>query len=104
EVTLPDLFADNAPITLPLDPQRSAIENAERYYDKARRTRQAREHAEERMLAAEQQVEQTSALLDRLRAIDRYQDLEAFKKAEAEALAPFISEQAGGQTRLPFRR
>ena len=104
EVTLPDLFADNAPITIPLDPQRSAIENAERYYDKARRTRQAREHAEERMLAAEQQVEQTRALLDRLRAINHYQDLEAFKKAEAEALAPFISEQAGGQARLPFRR
>ncbi|HMB92273.1 MAG TPA: NFACT RNA binding domain-containing protein [Rhodothermales bacterium] len=104
EVTLPDLFADNAPITIPLESQRTAVENAERYYDKARRTRQAREHAEERVLAAEQQAEQAKALLDELHAIDRYKDLEAFKKAKANALAPFISEQAGGQARLPFRR
>ncbi|MDX1548797.1 MAG: NFACT family protein, partial [Rhodothermales bacterium] len=44
-VTLPDLFAEGAPATIPLDPARSAVENAQRYYDKARRTRQAREHA-----------------------------------------------------------
>lgn len=104
DVTLPDLFADNAPITIPLDPQRSAVENAERYYDKARRTRQAREHAEGRILTAEQQAQKAKALLDELRGIDHYKDLEAFIKAKGDALAPFISEQAGGRARLPFRR
>ena len=104
EASLPDLFADNTPITIPLDPALNAVENAQRYYDKARRTRQARAHAEARLLDAEQQAEQAAALLERLRRIDSYSALTAFKKNEAEALARFVSGPAGGAERLPFRR
>ncbi|MFQ5572416.1 MAG: NFACT family protein [Rhodothermales bacterium] len=104
EVILPDLFADNAPITIPLDPALTAVENAERYYDKARRTRQARERAEERVLDAEQQAAKAAALLERLRALDSYKAVEAFRKAEAETLAEFIKGEVGGRQRIPFRR
>jgi len=104
EVTLPDLFADNALVTIPLDPALRAVENAQRYYDKARRTRQARRHAETRLLEAEQQVAQAAGLLERLRRIESYAELTKFKKAEAEALAVFVSGSAGGPERLPFRR
>lgn len=104
QASLPDLFADNALVTIPLDPALSAVENAERYYDKARRTRQARAHAEARLLDAEQQAPQAAALLERLRRVDSYPALTAFKKAEADALAAFVSGTAGGPERLPFRR
>ena len=38
-ITLPDILGDGAPVEIPLDPAKTAIENAERYYDKARKTR-----------------------------------------------------------------
>ena len=104
EVTLPDLFADNTSVTIPLDPALSAVENAERFYHKARRTRQAREHAEARLLDAEGRAEQAGALLEKLRAIDTYAALKAFKKAEAAALAAFVQGPASDAQRLPFRR
>ncbi len=104
EVSLPDLFATGVLVTIPLDPALRAVENAQRYYDKARRTRQARAHAEARLLEAEQQAVQAAALLESLRRIDSYQDLTTFKKAEAQALTAFVSGAAGGTERLPFRR
>ncbi len=104
EVTLPDLFADNTPITIPLDPMQSAVENAERFYAKARRTRQAREHAEARLLDAEQRAEHAGALLSRLRAVDTYAALKQFKKDEAAALASFVQTAADTANRIPFRR
>ena len=104
EASLPDLFADHALVTIPLDPAQSAVENAQRYYAKARRTRQARAHAEARLLDAEQQAAQAADLLERLRRIESYSDLTTFKKAEAKALAAFVSGPAGGPERLPFRR
>ena len=101
---LPDLFAGGAPADVPLDPALSAIENAQRYYDKARRTRQARTHAETRMLETERQAQEAGRLLEALRQIERYDELERFKKAERDRLRPFLSEQTGDAERLPFRR
>ena len=104
EVTLPDLFADNVPVTIPLDPALNAVENAERFYQKARRTRQAREHAEARLLDAEARAEEAAALLEKLHAADTVAALKDFKKTEAEALAGFVQGPAGAAPRLPFRR
>jgi predicted ribosome quality control (RQC) complex YloA/Tae2 family protein len=104
EVTLPDLFEPGTSATIPLDPALTAVENAERYYDKARRTRQARAYAEERLLAAEQQTQQAADLLQRLRAITSYNELETFKKAEAAALSALLPGPSQAGDRLPFRR
>ncbi len=103
-VTLPDLFAGGTPVTIPLDPAKSAVENAQRYYEKARRTRGARAHAEERMAEAERRAEEAEALLERLRRIDTYADLERFKKREAGRLAPFLAPEARPEGGVPFRR
>ena len=102
--TLPDLFANGAPTDVPLDPALGAIENAQRYYDKARRTRQARAHAESRMVETEARAEEAGRLLGELRRIERYDEVERFKKAERARLLPFLSEQADDAERLPFRR
>ncbi|GIV60786.1 MAG: hypothetical protein KatS3mg043_1875 [Rhodothermaceae bacterium] len=103
-VTLPDLFAGGTPVTIPLDPARNAVENAQRYYEKARRTRQARLHAEERMAEAERRAAEAGALLGRLRRLQTYADVERFKKEEAARLARFLSPGQQEADYFPFRR
>lgn len=103
-VTVSDLFAGGAPVAIPLDPARSAVENAQRYYAKARQTRQARAHAEHRMVEAERRAAVAEELLVRLRTLTTHADVERFKKAEAGRLAPFLNQPTQGQAHVPFRR
>ena len=107
EITLPDLFAEapEAPaVTIPLDPKRTGVENAERYYAKARQTRQAREHAERRLDEMVTKADEAAALLEELRGLERAADVETFRKDEAARLAPFVASSAADVDRVPFRR
>jgi predicted ribosome quality control (RQC) complex YloA/Tae2 family protein len=103
-VELPDLFAAGEATTIPLDPLLDAVGNAQRYYDKARTTRQARAHAEERLVASEQRSEEAAALLETLRGLATVRDVERFKKEEAERLAKYLGQRADTEDRIPFRR
>lgn len=103
-IDLPDILTDGATVTIPLDPARSAIENAERYYAKARQTRASRQHAEARWESVHTEAEAAGALLERLRTIDRYDDLQTFLDAEKPVLARFTRPEAVGEERLPYRR
>lgn len=104
-VVLPDIVSGTGePTEIPLDPALSAVENAERLYDKARRTRRAREEAESRWAEVQAEAEAAGALLGRLRALDRVADLEAFLDAEADALAPHLGQRAESGPAEPFRR
>ena len=105
EISLPDLFAAGEPVTIPLDPSLSAVENAEQFYERARRTRQSREHAERRLVETEQRAIEAEALLGRLREINTLTELETFRKAEAERLLRFGGGNARAETaQIPFRR
>ncbi len=105
EVTLPDLFTEEArPVTIALDPARTAVENAERCYDRARRTRRSREEAERRLVEVEERAEEAEALLRALQEIQTLSDLKAFRKQEAVRLAPFAAGRDAETERLPFRR
>jgi predicted ribosome quality control (RQC) complex YloA/Tae2 family protein len=104
EIVLPDLLDEGRPVAIPLDPALSAIDNAERLYRKARQARGARRHAEARWEGVQAEAEAAGALLDRLRALTRYDDLQAFLKEEAGALARFTRPEAVGEERLPYRR
>ena len=104
-VTLPDLIAGtDEPITVPLDPARTAVENAERLYDKARRTRGAREAAEARWGSVQADADAAAALLAELRAVDRVPDLQAFLDTHAGALGAALRPEATGGASEPFRR
>ena len=104
-VTLPDIVGGaGEPVEVPLDPALSAVENAERYYDKARRTRRARDEAEGRWADVQAEADASGALLDRLGALDRVADLEAFLADEADALAAFVGRGGGEEAAEPFRR
>jgi predicted ribosome quality control (RQC) complex YloA/Tae2 family protein len=104
EITLPDILGSGEPITIPLDEALTGIENAERYYDKARRTRKARVHAEKRWEGVQSDAEAVASLLARLRVLDTLPDLDAFIDDEKAALDAFVGGGGGDEKREPFRR
>ena len=104
-VTLPDIVGGaGEPVEVPLDPALSAVANAERYYDKARRTRRARDEAEGRWADVQAEADASADLLGRLAALDRVAGLEAFLADEADALAAFVGRGGGEAPVEPFRR
>lgn len=107
-VELPDLFvdntADNTMVTIPLDPALSAVENAQHYYEKARKTRQARVHAEERLSVTEQRQIEAATLLEMLQQQQTRSDVEKFEKTNKDKLALFLGHQTSNQPQIPFRR
>ena len=104
EITLPDILGDGGDVTIRLDPAKSAIENAQHYYEKARRTREARKHAERRWQEIQAEAHEAEELLDQLRALEGYSELETFLSSRKNELAPFVSLEAAGEERLPYRR
>ncbi len=104
EVTLPDLFEDGESVTIPLDPAKSPVENAQHYYERARRTRRSREEAEQRLVETEEKADEAAELLEALQSIDTLSDLKKFRKREEERLAPFIGQGDEDIERFPFRR
>ncbi|WP_420455305.1 NFACT family protein [Rubrivirga sp.] len=103
-ITLDDILGDGSPVEIPLDPARSAVENAERYYDKARRTRKARASAEARWAKVQQDAEAAADLLARVRATTTVAELRALKEDEAEALARVLGARGDDGPVEPFRR
>jgi predicted ribosome quality control (RQC) complex YloA/Tae2 family protein len=104
EVALPDLFADGTPVTIPLKPGLSPIENAQRYYQRARRTRRSRQEAERRLDETRDRVEQAEQLLDALRAIDTLDGIKQFRAEHETALASFVDRDDADVDRFPYRR
>ena len=104
DVTLPDLFEEGAPVTIPLDPAKSAIENAEHYYRRARRTRRSREEAEARLDETLERAEQAEQLLEDLRAIDTLDGIKRFRKERESDLAAFVERDDADVESLPYRR
>lgn len=106
EIEVPDLFSEGQPVTIPLDPSLSPVENARQYYDRARRTRQSRAHAEDRLLEAEERARLAGLLLEKLESISSFNELEQFRKEllSREDTARFIRTERGEETRFPFRR
>lgn len=103
-IELPDILGDGEPVAIPLDTARTGIENAERYYAKARRTRAARAHAEARWEDAHARAEHAAALLDGLHATERLPELDAFLSEHGDAVEAFLGSASGEEERLPYRR
>jgi len=104
EVTLPDLFEDGGPVTIDLDPARSAVENAEHYYQRARRTRRSRAEAENRLDDTLAKAERAEQLLNELQSIDTLKGIKRFRKEKQKALAPFVDQGEADVDRFPYRR
>jgi len=104
-LTLPDILSGTSePVEIPLDPALSAIENAERFYDKARRTRRARETAESRWESVQADADATVELLERLRQLEKVPELRDFLEAEKSAIARWTGGRGRSDAAEPFRR
>ena len=108
ELELPDILAEGdahgRPVAIPLDPARSAVENAERYYDRARRAREARRHAEGRWETVQAAADEAADLLARLRAQPDVAALRQFLADEAAAIERHAGTGQDTDDRLPYRR
>ncbi len=104
EAHLVDLFSDGKAIIVPLDPALSAVENAEKYYDRARRTRRSREEAEHRLVETQRRAEEAERLREALRDVHRLRKIRAFRKDHADELARFMPDESSPMDRVPFRR
>ena len=104
-VVLADIVGGTGePVEVPLDPARTAVENAERYYDKARRTRRARETAEARWEEAQADADAAADLLGRVCATTGLGELREVQEADADALAALLGQKGEAGPVEPFHR
>ncbi|MBO6574148.1 MAG: DUF814 domain-containing protein [Rhodothermales bacterium] len=101
QVALADLFGAGETVTIPLDPALSGLENANRYYDRARRSRRAREEAERRLAAAEARASATGSMLSELQDVEDLKGLRAFEKRHADHLPSRRDKSAASD--VPYR-
>jgi predicted ribosome quality control (RQC) complex YloA/Tae2 family protein len=104
EVVLPDILSDGEPVPIPMDPALTGIENAQRFYDRARRTRASRAHAEARWEEAERRAAEANSLLATLRACETLDAVQTYEREHEAPLANLIGAASGEEDRQPFRR
>ena len=92
------------PVQIRIDRRMSLIENANRYYDKARTARAAREAAEERLETTRAAVHRLVELHDRLDAVDSMDHWKSVQRELADALAPYGDRGGRIEPEVPFRQ
>ena len=104
EVTqLPDLLGDGSLVTIRLDPTLTAIENAQRMYEKAKSNRAAREVALDRLDGLRQQVAQLDAMLHEATNLADVKAVQTFENRYADQLSS-LRNAAEDQDAIPYRR
>jgi len=89
--------------SIPLDPSLSAIENAQQYYERARRSREARRHAIRRVANSQEGVDRLQEAIAALAGVSDKSALSAFD-ARYRHLLQEAGTDTGAEARLPFRR
>lgn len=102
-VVVPDLLGDGSDVTIPVKPRLSAVENAERYYGRARDVRHERAGIASRIESLEGDVRTLDTLIEEADHVSTAREMERFRKQHASELARFVSGQGGLETQ-PFRR
>lgn len=102
-VELEDIIAGTGVVGIDLDPALSAVRNAERYYDKARRTRLARENAMERLEHMEADRNALKVVSDALAAVRTLAELDAVEATHKDVLADVRSDQEATDS-FPYRK
>jgi predicted ribosome quality control (RQC) complex YloA/Tae2 family protein len=92
-VTLPDFYGNGGERTIPLDPKHSPQENAEGFFEKARKARDAAEYAEGRIADREDELASLDMLAEELGRTAGEADVERLR----DRLAALVGrERAGG--------
>lgn len=100
-VTLAD---EHGTCEIVLDPRLTAIQNAQRYFEKVKSARTAQEQAALRLRGLRQRVATGERLLEELEATATEQQLKEFMRENSDDLNGFgLGEKAAERERLPFR-
>lgn len=91
-------------ITIPLDPAFSVLQNAQKYFDRARKARQAQGEAARRIDSLTARLTRGLTLLEGLHAVGSPEDLSAFLQQHGQAMEEFhVGERSAARENLPFR-
>lgn len=104
ETTLEDVISGEGEITIPLRTELTPVQNAEKYYNRARDTRKARVHTERRLKEMQTVIGHLEELLGELHATRFAADVVKFKKRNQTFLSSLSAQGAGLKTEVPFRR
>jgi predicted ribosome quality control (RQC) complex YloA/Tae2 family protein len=106
EVELVNVFSERGEkIKIKLDPSLSPVENAQMYFEKAKKTRASLKIAQERLERLKFEIKQLENLLDELASCENFDALKKFKEKNLEELKKFgivkdkIVEKIGGKFR-----
>jgi predicted ribosome quality control (RQC) complex YloA/Tae2 family protein len=103
-VTECELSDGDRRVSIPLDPMLTPVQNAQRYFEKAKHARLARRQAEERRIVLRDRITASQSLLHALRNATTRQEFDAFMKTHSDELKDFGIGKKGPEPRdLPFR-
>jgi len=74
-------------VTIPLNPELDSIQNAEQYYERARKARLSRSHLDALIQRAESSIHALTQQLHALEKTRTYKDLKAFQKTQSKSTA-----------------
>lgn len=100
-IGIPDLF-EGGTMVIELDPELSHVENALRYYDRAKSVRQRREAAEARFDGEVDTAGRWARIREQVLGITTTAELETFEKEHSAALSTLRS-RSGSQEARPYR-
>ncbi len=105
-ISLPDLFADSKPTEIPLQEELTVIENAEEYYERARRSRLSRQAAAGRLANVSQEAEALAEDLAVLSAVTSPDELDEFVEERGDRLGKHwgLLQVRGSEAPSRFRR
>jgi len=103
-IELEDIAAGGETIRIPVDPKLSTIQNAERYFERARKARQARKEAGRRAASVEKRSRDLQKTIRVLESIDDPKELKTFFRTYQKTLTSIgIRMTKESKEELPFR-
>lgn len=104
EITLTDNLGDDTPVRIILDPALTPSRNAERYFEKAKKSNIARGESEQRLRETEQRIALLEELLLPLKDCDTQDQLKEFKQQyERELTTMNLMPAKPNEEQIPFR-
>ncbi|MBI3189835.1 MAG: NFACT family protein, partial [Ignavibacteriales bacterium] len=86
QIVLPDVFDGQKQLSIQLEPSLTPYQNAEKYFEKARKAKLSRSESEERLQSQQEQIKQLQQLIDELSACSTSDELKDFSSRNRERL------------------
>jgi len=102
---LPDYFNNSEPVKIPLQEGKGLVENANYYYDKARKSRRSLEEAGHQKRQLTEELDTLNTLEKEISDIDYAKELGKWQKKKHKELVRLgLISQIRAEDRVPFRR